>query len=205
MNVAVIGATGRTGRPLVEELLRRGHHVRVLARDPGSVRRSDVTVVAGGATQHDALAEVVTGTEAVLSALGPTDKDSDLHTRTAQTLVQILPAGSRFIGISGAGIDVPGDHKGLRDKVVSALIQKFGGAVVQDTPREYQVFAASDLDWTLARPPRLQDGPPTGSYYSNAYTPGRSSAIKRADLALFLADCLDERLYVRQAPFVSSR
>ena len=35
MKVAVLGATGRTGRVLVEELLRRGHDVRVLVRDPG--------------------------------------------------------------------------------------------------------------------------------------------------------------------------
>ena len=34
MNVAVLGATGRTGRPLVDELLRRGHSVTAVARDP---------------------------------------------------------------------------------------------------------------------------------------------------------------------------
>lgn len=151
------------------------------------------------------MAQLVEGADAVVSTLGPTDKEPDLHTRTAQILVDVLPAGGRFVGVSGAGIDVPGDQKGGRDKFVSFLIQKLGGDVVKDKPREYEVFAASDLDWTLARPPRLQDGPATGSYYSDAHKPGRSTSIQRADLAAFLADCVEQGLYKRQAPFVSQR
>ena len=37
MKVAVIGASGRTGHLLVEELLRRGHQVTALARDPANL------------------------------------------------------------------------------------------------------------------------------------------------------------------------
>lgn len=141
----------------------------------------------------------------MVCALGPTNKEPDLHTATAALLVDLLPRGGRFIGVSGAGIDVPGDQKGTRDKVVSLLIRTLGGAFVKDKPQEYAAYAASDLDWTLARPPRLLDGDGTGSYYSDAHRPGRSSSVKRADLALFLADCLDRGLYVKQAPFVSSK
>ena len=148
---------------------------------------------------------LVAGADAVVSALGPTSKESDLHTQTAQILVDLLPAGARFVGISGAGIDVPGDQKGGRDKFVSKLLQTFGGGLAKDKATEYEVFAASDLEWTLARPPRLQDGAPTGSYYSDAHKPGRSTSLRRGDLATFLADCLEQHLFVRQAPFVSER
>jgi hypothetical protein len=34
VNITVLGATGRTGRPLVAELLARGHHVTAVVRDP---------------------------------------------------------------------------------------------------------------------------------------------------------------------------
>jgi hypothetical protein len=204
MKIALIGATGRTGQPLLTTLLERGHEVVALVRDPARLTQ-DVPTVTGSATDREALAALVGGVDAVASALGPTAKEPDLHTRTARLLVELLPAQSRFVGISGAGIDVPGDQKGARDKVVSFLIQRLGGDVVKDKPREYEVYAASDLDWTLARPPRLQDGPATGSYYSDAHRPGKSTSIQRGDLAAFLADCLEKNLYVRQAPFVSSR
>lgn len=205
MRVAVLGATGRTGVPLVTELVRRGHEVTVLVRDPSKHPFNDVSKVTGSVTDRGALAEALSGVDAVVSALGPTEKEPDLHTTTAHLIVELLPSAGRFIGVSGAGIDVPGDQKGTRDKIVSFLIQKLGGAVVKDKPLEYEVYAGSDLHWTLARPPRLMDGPGTGHYYADAHTPGKSSSIKRADLALFLADCLEQNLYVQQAPFVSSK
>lgn len=204
MKIAVLGATGRTGQPLVQALLERGHEVVALVRDPAKLTDDRVSTVTGSSTDPDAMRQLVTGVDAVVSALGPTNKEPDLHTRTARVLVDLLPAGGRFVGISGAGIDVPGDRKGGRDKVVSFLIQKLGGDVVKDKPQEYQVLAASQLNWTLARPPRLQDGAATGSYYSDAHTPGRSTSIRRADLAAFLADCVEQNLYVCQAPFVSA-
>ncbi len=204
MKVSVIGATGRTGGFLVTDLLNNGHEVTVLVRDPaklGEVAQS-VRVVTGSSTDLAALTELVNGCDAVISALGPTKKEPDLHTRTASLLTQILPPGVRFVGISGAGIDVPGDQKGPRDKAISFLIQKLGGTVVADKPKEYAVFAASELDWTLVRPPRLLDGPATGKFVHDAHRPGKSSSIRRADLAAFLVDVAEQGLYVKQAPFV---
>jgi putative NADH-flavin reductase len=205
MKVAAIGATGRTGQAMLAELLERGHDVTALVRDPAKLGgiADRVKVVQGSSTDRAAMSELVAGTDAVLSALGPTSKEPDLHTKTATLLVELLPVHGRFIGVSGAGIDVPGDQKGPRDKVISFMIQKLGGAVVKDKPAEYEVFAASELDWTLVRPPRLVDGEATGKIVHDAHKPGRSSSIRRADLGRFLVTVLDEGLYVRQAPFVS--
>ncbi len=205
MNVALIGATGRTGRLVLAELLRRGHTVTVLARDPAKLTDSDpgVRVVVGSSTDPQAIRDLLDGAGAVVSALGPTAKETDLHTRTARLLVTAMPTAgiSRFIGISGAGIDVPGDRKGTKDRVISTMVRTIGGAVAKDKPAEYQVLADSDLDWTLVRPPRLLDTPPTGRIGHHPHTPGHWS-IPRADLATFLIDTLDQHLYPRQAPFV---
>jgi hypothetical protein len=138
----------------------------------------------------------------VVSTLGPSGRESDLQTRTANLLVDLLPAQARFVGVSGAGIDVPGDRKGTRDKVISFMVRSVGGAMAKDKVSEYAVFAASNLDWTLVRPPRLVDGPATGSVTHDAHVPGSSTSIRRTDLAIFLADVVEQRLYVRQAPFV---
>lgn len=205
MNVALIGATGRTGHLVLAELLRRGHTVTVLARDPAKLTHSDpgVRVVVGSATDPQAVGELLDGVQAVVSALGPTAKEADLHTRTARLLLEAMPAAgiTRFIGISGAGIDVSGDRKGTQDRIISTVIRTIGGAVAKDKPAEYQVLADSDLDWTLVRPPRLLDAPATGRIGHHPHTPGHWS-IPRADLAVFLADVLDQHLYPRQAPFV---
>jgi len=209
MRVAVIGATGRTGRLLVTELLRRGHQVSVLVRDP--TRLDDevagrVAVLTGDSRDPTVLAALVGGTDAVLSALGPTAKEPTLHRDTAVALTAVMPTAGvrRFIGISGAGIDVPGDEKARRDKLISSLIRRLGGKVVADKPAEYQVWAGTDLDWTLVRPPRLRAGDPTGQVEHDAHRSTRSTTITRGDLAVFLADVLDQNLYRRTAPFAAT-
>lgn len=207
MKIALIGATGRTGGHVLTEAIQRGHEVTTLARTPDKLggAGSAVRVVEGDSCDESALDRLLADAEAVVSALGPTAKDSDLHSRTATALVQAMQRHDvrRFVGVSGAGIDVPGDRKGPRDKVVSALIQRLGGEVVQDKPREYAVFAVSSLDWTLVRPPRLTDKPATGRVEHDAHRPGRSTSITRADLASFLLDVAENGSYLHQAPFAS--
>ncbi len=208
MRIAVIGATGRTGRLLVTELLRRGHAVTVLVRDPAKLGEvaSQVAMVTGDSRRRTDVDRLLVGTDAVVSALGPTAKEASLHTDTAATLVEAMPAAGvrRFVGISGAGIDVPGDQKSLSAKLISTAIQALGGEVVKDKPAEYAVFAASDLDWTLVRPPRLLDGDATGHLEHDAHRSTKSTKMTRADLAVFMADVVEKNLYVRQAPFAAS-
>ncbi|MGL5817074.1 MAG: NAD(P)-dependent oxidoreductase [Phycicoccus sp.] len=210
MQIALIGATGRTGRHVLDIALERGHGLSVLVRDPARLPDAlapSVRVVTGTSTDHDAVARLVDGADAVVSALGPTAKEGDLHTRTAEVLVAVLSDSgpTRFVGVTGAGIDLPGDQKSLRDRVISKAIQTFGGAVVEDKPREYRVLAASDLEWTLARAPRLVDGAASGrTLQHDAHVSTRSTKLVRADLAAFLLDAVEHGLYVRQAPFVAT-
>lgn len=208
MKIAVIGATGRSGRLLVAELLRRGHTVTVLVRDPAKLGdlAQQVQIVTGDSRNRGDLERLLADVEAVVSALGPTAKEKNLHTETATALVDAMHAAgvARFVGVSGAGIDVPGDEKALSAKIISKAIQTLGGVVVKDKPAEYAVYAASDLAWTLVRPPRLVDGEPTGRVEHHAHRSTKSTKITRADLAVFVADVVEQDLYPRQAPFTAT-
>ncbi len=204
----MIGATGRTGQPLVRELLTRGRTVTVLVRDPARHPSPDPTVrvVTGSSDDPGALAVLLHGADAVISALGPTGKDATLHQRTAAALIETMnDAGvRRFIGVSGAGIDVPGDQKNLPNKAISFLIQRLGGAVVADKPAEHRAWADSDLDWTLVRPPRLTTKPGTGVLEHHPTRSTRSTSMSREDLAHFLVEVLEQNLYVHAAPFTAT-
>jgi uncharacterized protein YbjT (DUF2867 family) len=159
-----------------------------VVRDPARLgpTADRVRVVVGDSTDATSIDDALRGADAVVPALGPINREPDLQTRTAQALIVGMPAAGvpRFIGISGAGIDVPGDRKGIRDKLISALMQRLWGAVVADKAREHSAFAASDLDWTLVRAPRLIDGVATGLVAYDAHTPGRTTSIRRAGAAM---------------------
>ena len=204
MKVAVIGATGRTGQAMLAELLKRGYDVSVLVRDPAKARRyrrqrcrwcrvrARIARRWGNWWRDRCRAlRARTHEQGARSA----HQDGETARRVASGTVASSASAVRasmFPAIRKA--------PGQGDFVLDSQARRLGR---QDKPAEYEVFAASDLDWTLVRPPRLMDGQATGKIVHDANKPGRSSSIQRADLGQFLVTVLDEGLYVRQAPFVS--
>ena len=72
MRVLIFGATGATGRELVEQSLAQGLEVSAFVRDPArrGATRAGVRVVAGRLDDPDGLDAAVAGQDAVVSALG---------------------------------------------------------------------------------------------------------------------------------------
>ncbi len=208
MQVTVLGATGRTGRLIVEELVRRGHQVRAVVRDPSRASLPEgAEALAGDARDPAVLARAVTGADAVVSALGPRGRDHELHRAVAPALAAAMrDAGvTRYVGISGAGVDAPGDRKRPRDRVISGLMRRLGGGMVADKTQELEVWRSSGLRWTLVRPPRLVEGQGGAELEHDAHVSTRSTRIERPDLARFAVDTLEEDRYIGLAPFVAAR
>jgi uncharacterized protein YbjT (DUF2867 family) len=60
------------------------------------------------------------------------------------------------------------------------------------------VIQASDLRWTIARPPRLVRGPEAAPRIVVAGLPARARAISFRSVAAFLLDCVERENHVRQ-------
>jgi putative NADH-flavin reductase len=84
MRIALLGATGRTGRLVLLGAVRGGHQVSALARTPDTLTdvASEVRVVPESSADRDAVHRVLEGADLVISALGPTSSQVDLHSRT---------------------------------------------------------------------------------------------------------------------------
>lgn len=107
MKIAVIGASGMIGSCIVEEAHRRGHEVIAMVRKPDGVAlRGGVTVVAGDATNADAIVHAVAGADVVVDAFGPgDDQPQESLSANARALVDALPVAgvTRLIVVGGAG------------------------------------------------------------------------------------------------------
>jgi putative NADH-flavin reductase len=71
-----------------------------------------------------------------------------------------------------------------------------------------RIVVASALDWTIARPPRLTNGPRTGRYeVENGHLPGRSAlaAISRADVAEFLVSEIQHNTHIHEIVGITGR
>src|SRR5262249_45607064 len=72
MRILILGATGRTGRALVDHALQRGHTVTALVRSPEKLaqERNGVVVRRGDPCNIDELKAALPGHDAVISTLG---------------------------------------------------------------------------------------------------------------------------------------
>ena len=72
MNLLIFGATGGTGRELVEQALQNGHTVTAFARNPSNVRTThpNLRVVKGDISNYEPVEAALRGQDAALSALG---------------------------------------------------------------------------------------------------------------------------------------
>lgn len=205
MKLALLGASGPTGRLVIAAALREGHLVRALARPsrPGSgVRgfplREGLSVFAGDALVEPDVVEVVRGSDAVISLVGPgRDSPADLCSKSAEALVRACRAAdvSRVVLVSGAMIGHPAEHAHGVYRIVPHLL----GAVREDRLHAERAVSESGLAWTIVRPPRLGDGPTEGWVTLGADIEiGTMDAIPRIDLAEALVDVVARERFVGQ-------
>ncbi len=75
------------------------------------------------------------------------------------------------------------------------------GRAYEDKTRQEHLIKASSLDWTIARPGVLTNGPRSGRYQIlEAPLQWRNGIISRADVAQFLVRQIDDRSYLWKAP-----
>ncbi len=201
MKIAILGATGRTGRSIVELSLAAGHDVTALCRKPDALApHPRLKVVIGDVHAPERFREAVLESEVVISALGPSGPDFSVCSIAAERAVENQVR--RYVSIGGAGVDAPGDKKGLMARVISRMIGLVSPKVMADKVRELAVLSASTLDWTLVRPPRLVDGPPQKPVRVTL-DQAAGTTVGRGDLARFCLEQATDRSYTRRAPFVA--
>jgi putative NADH-flavin reductase len=104
----------------------------------------------------------------------------------------------RLIAVTAAGLSTSGP----RTSGISSLFMKVFVSL-EDKERQEGLIRESDLDWTIVRPPMLNNEPLTGSYkVGEELQPGIASKFARADLADFILELLADEAYVRQSPTV---
>jgi uncharacterized protein YbjT (DUF2867 family) len=203
MRIAILGATGGIGGHVLDWALQAGHPVHALARHPQAlIPAPGLTVTRGDALDPDAVAEVIDGTDAVVSALGPRGAKAPglLAGAAANTVAAMQKTGARrLVCVSAAGAYVTADPR--MNWLVKAILPRVLAKQFADTRQMEDVVRASGLDWTLVRASRLTDRPGTGQYrVSPDYSPPGGWKIARADVANFIATALTEDAWPRSAP-----
>lgn len=207
MNVAIFGATGMTGRFVLEEALARGHKVTALVRDPDKleVDAENLELITGDVLDPDAVEKAIIGQDATVAVLGAGMGRTRLRTDGNRNIVEAMQHQGvrRLVTMSIFGLGDSAKKLPLYWRLlVKPLILR---NAYRDHAGQEAVVAASDLDWTLTRPVSLRDVEPTGRYQDGpAAAMGKITLkIGLTDFARFTLDQLESDKYLRRRPGIS--
>lgn len=215
MKVCLLGATGRTGKHILQQLLDHEHSVTVVVRNVHklSVTSGKLTVIEGTPLDKLALAKAVQDCDAVISALN-ISRNSDFPwsalrtpkhflSTVMQMLIELCEqyGVQRMIVISAWGVadswkEIPGWFRWMVDK--SNI-----GYAYKDHAVQEELLKQSLLQWSILRPVVLTNSKKAKAVrvsFQNQPRPGLF--ISRGNLAAFIVQILEQHQYICQTPVV---
>ncbi len=208
MRVTIFGGTGPTGQLLVEQALSEGHDVVAYARSPHKLRqRTGLTAVEGTLEQSDKIASAISGSDVVLSVLGPGTNAADipaLITGYRNIVAAMQQHGvRRLVALGTPSITDPADTSDRRVGLLVTLIRTFQPTAYNAIVTIGEIVRQSELGWTIVRVPLLSNGPRTE--HVNVRNIGGKGGLRlsRANAAAFILAQASDTTYVGAAPLIS--
>jgi putative NADH-flavin reductase len=206
--VLIIGASRGVGLETVKCALRAGHKVRALARSAGNipVSHTNLEKITGDALDFDAIKRSLSGINVVIQSLGVGLSPENIFTPTrlfsvaTRVLVTAMEETGvkRLICVTGMGAGNSRDKGGI---LYSIAFHLFLDRMYLDKDAQEWIIRKSTLEWIIARPGILTNGPKTGGYRVLVDPKEwRSGFISRADVADFLIKQINDDTLLGKTP-----
>jgi putative NADH-flavin reductase len=211
MNIAIFGASGATGRLLMQRSLTAGYSVTVLVRNPDRLQVGDVRIVQGSAFNLAAVHETIEGADVVFSALGAHSplRNENVLPRAVPLIVEAMKQARvrRIIVLGSAGAlpdslsKQPAWRRWIVQKIVYNTFLKWP---VSEQISQYATLSHSDLDWTMVMPPMLTNGAARGYFRVDGEAlPRNGSRISRSDVADFMMQQIEDPQWIGRGVYIS--
>ncbi|GLX69649.1 NAD(P)-dependent oxidoreductase [Paenibacillus glycanilyticus] len=207
MKIAVIGATGATGKKVLERALELGHEVIAVVRRPEAIPPLEqLTVRQGDVFDVNSIVQAIAGTDVVITCIGPTSKNSkgsgistgilsimkanfSPGTVMSEGIPNIICACQRagvkhLVMQSGLGLS-DGKELTLINRWLISVNRRIFSKAIKDKAIAEHAVQKSSLSWVIVRPAGLSDATP-----SSKYTAGPSARVAMFQ-PLSYSDCAD--------------
>ncbi|HEX7452508.1 MAG TPA: SDR family oxidoreductase [Polyangiaceae bacterium] len=206
MRILIIGASHGTGAEAAKNALERGHAVTAFARSPQKLvlEHPHLARLQGDFHQADSVAKAVPGHDAVIITASATTfkafkENPNYFSQGTRHVIDAMKVHGvkRLSVLSALGT---GDSRKLvgwfLDTVMVSWLLK---VPFQDHERQERLVMDSGLDWVIARPGRLTNGPAHKSYVTEVELKPIPKSISRADVADFLVRAATEDRWLQRA------
>lgn len=210
MRIALFGATGGTGKQLIEQALEAGYEVAAYARNPSKldIRHEHLKVIQGELSDAALIEGAVRGVDAVISALGPrgSSKGRPITQGMRNIIASMKKQGvSRLIVSSTLSAKDPNDRSDFKTESPVRLVKFTMRDAYEDIVSAAESVRNSDPDWTMVRLSMLNNNVRSGKVKAGYVGKGEvGSSISRADVADFMLKQVKDTKYLRKAPAISN-
>ncbi len=205
MKVIVFGASGKVGRLVVDELVKRGYRVTavVYSEDnlefPKNVRVLQLDI-------HDELLvrQALKGQDVVMSALGSWGtKTKDILSAGMTSIIPAMKHDTikRIISLTGADARFGEDLPPLTSRLARPLLKLIAPKILADGEKHLQLLANSGLQWTVVRSPIMKNGR-SAPHKLNNHGCHPWESITRGSVVQVMVDEIENDQHIRQAPIV---
>jgi putative NADH-flavin reductase len=208
MKLSIFGGSGRSGLPLIQQALERGHEIKALARSPEKLKeyQTNIEIIEGDASDSQSVDKTIEGTDAVINVLGHAKNSPKniLATSTAHIISGMNQHRlERIVLLTGAGVRVDGDEPKLFDRFIAFLLKILQGPLLRDSKKSVYLLHNSDLVWTVVRAPLLTEKPGNQKYSVGMVGKNTGPKLSRENAAAFMLDIVEKDQYIRQSPMIS--
>lgn len=198
MNIIVLGATGKTGRLVISQLLDYGHRVTAYVRTPKKINQNhpNLIIVEGALDDRECLSSATVNQDMLISCLGlatPFSK-SLLHPYAPVIRDAMIVNGCRrilYLAAAGVHYEISG--------LMGLLIEKIMGNVLGDHRASIACYQDESFDITIFRPVLLTNGRFRPDYKVALVGIPGIKPISRRTLSHCIATCVQESLWVNES------
>jgi len=185
----VLGATGSTGKKVIERGLALGHEMVAIARRPEAITpAARLRVFRADVLDGASLNVPVGGANAVISCIGPANNFSPgivMSEGISNIVAACQQAGiRRFVMQSGITLS-EGTELSVANRWAVRVLRRIFSKACNDKAIAERIVQWSDLDWVIVRPAGLREAAPRLKY-----TAGPNARIAPL-LSLPFGDCAD--------------
>ncbi|KAM9446921.1 flavin reductase (NADPH)-like isoform 1-T3 [Clarias gariepinus] len=213
MKIAVLGATGQTGQQLVTQALQQGHNVTAIVRNPSklTINHENLKVVEGNIFSEESLKPHFTGQDVVMSCLGFQPSFFNGVDGYTQSMTAILNAMQEVkvnqIITMTSWYTEPNSGNKASYFVRYLLLPIIRSVLSNMYEMEKLLEKTEDINWTVVRPPGLQNTPVTDKEFlthEGYYVPDENDCpvgqtVSRSDVARFMLTVLSNNTWIKKA------
>ncbi len=206
MKILVLGANGKVGSLVVDELLKSDHKIRAFVHGNNHLpTNKQVEIFQGDVRDKDSLEKALNSIEIVISCLGSWGTSTkDTLSTAMKNIIPLMEKHEikRIISLTGSEAIIVNEPTAFIQKITYPLFKAIAPKILIDANEHLELLAKSSLSWTVLKSPVMNNwGNPKKFQLKDKY-PSPFRSINRHSVAIALINQIEDEAFVNKAPYI---